>query len=241
MIVGDRVPGHIGVQNVERFDAFSDAELRLLQTLASSRAWRSRTRACSPRRSSARAELDPSAACSQRLSAQARPRRADRARRATGADGVQAPTWPYVGTARPRARGMIDFPYRRRIEDDASIAYGERPDQQDHRERPGADPQLATSTDARQRASARRCSARQARSLSRRADGRRRHEPGRHQRAERRARRRATTPHDQRLLETFADQVGDRASRTRACSTRRRRRAPPPRPRTRPRARSSRP
>ena len=52
MLVGDDVRGHISLQNIDRTDAFTEADVRLLTTLASQPAASpSRTPGCSTRRS----------------------------------------------------------------------------------------------------------------------------------------------------------------------------------------------
>ena len=55
IFAGERAPRHDRSRGHEREDAFGDAEVRLLQTVARAWAWRSRTPACSTRPSAMRA------------------------------------------------------------------------------------------------------------------------------------------------------------------------------------------
>ena len=60
--VGDRGTGVMSLHNLDREHAFSEADVRLLTTIAGSLAWRSRTRGCSRRRASGAANWRSSTA-----------------------------------------------------------------------------------------------------------------------------------------------------------------------------------
>ena len=129
MVVGDEVRGYLSIQNIDRFDAFTEAELRLLQTLASSmsvalesaRLFVETQRLLNETEHRA-AELDTVNTVSRRLSG-----KLDLAA-LIELVGEQVRTvfradMAYVALL-DRTTGMIDFPYRYG-EASTSIAYGE--------------------------------------------------------------------------------------------------------------------
>ena len=122
MLVGGTVQGYLSIQNVDRFDAFDESDLRLLQTLASSVSValeNARLFAETERRAE---ELDTVNRVSQRLSGKLDVQAliemvGEQVRMVFRADMA------YVAL-HDRTTGMVDFPYRYG-EDDASIVYGE--------------------------------------------------------------------------------------------------------------------
>ena len=122
MLVGDEVRGYISIQNIDRPNAFDDADLRLLQTLASSMSAALESARLFAETQQRAAELDTVNRVSQRLSGK------------LDLDGlielvgeqcrmVFRADMAYVALL-DRSTGMIDFPYRHG-EENASIAYGQ--------------------------------------------------------------------------------------------------------------------
>jgi GAF domain-containing protein/DNA-binding response OmpR family regulator len=122
MIVGDEVQGYISIQNVDRFDAFSEADVRLLQTLAGSMSVALESARLFAETQQRAAELDTVNRVSQRLSGKLD---LDALIELVGEQVrmVFKADMAYVALL-DRATGMIDFPYRHG-EESASIAYGE--------------------------------------------------------------------------------------------------------------------
>ncbi len=122
MIVGDEVKGYISIQNVDRFDAFAEADVRLLQTLASSMSVALESARLFAETQQRAAELDTVNRVSQRLSGKLD---LDALIELVGEQVrmVFKADMAYVALL-DRATGMIDFPYRHG-EENASIAYGE--------------------------------------------------------------------------------------------------------------------
>ena len=122
MIVGDEVKGYISIQNVDRFDAFDEADVRLLQTLASSMSVALESARLFAETQQRAAELDTVNRVSQRLSGKLDLGAlielvGEQVRMVFKADMA------YVALL-DRATGMIDFPYRHG-EENAPIAFGE--------------------------------------------------------------------------------------------------------------------
>ena len=122
MIVGDVVKGYISIQNVDRYDAFVEADVRLLQTLASSMSVALESARLFAETQQRAAELDTVNRVSRRLSGKLD---LDALIELVGEQVrmVFKADMAYVALL-DRATGMIDFPYRHG-EENASIAYGE--------------------------------------------------------------------------------------------------------------------
>ena len=122
MIVGDEVKGYISIQNVDRFDAFGEADVRLLQTLASSMSVALESARLFAETQQRAAELATINTVSQRLSGKLDLKTlielvGEQVRTVFKADMA------YVALL-DRATGMIDFPYQHG-DQNASIPYGE--------------------------------------------------------------------------------------------------------------------
>ena len=122
MIVGDVVKGYISIQNVDRFDAFGEADVRLLQTLASSMSVALESARLFAETQQRAAELATVNTVSQRLSGKLDlggliELVGEQVRMVFKADMA------YVALL-DRATGRIDFPYQFG-DQNASIAYGE--------------------------------------------------------------------------------------------------------------------
>ena len=122
MLVGPEVRGYLSIQNVDRFDAFTDADLRLLQTLASSMSVALESARLFAETQQRAAELDTVNRVSQRLSGKLD---LDALIELVGEQvrTVFRADMAYVALL-DRASGMIDFPYRHG-EANTSIAYGQ--------------------------------------------------------------------------------------------------------------------
>ncbi len=122
MIVGDAVQGYISIQNVDRYDAFTDADMRLLQTLAGSMSVALESARLFAETQQRAAELDTVNRVSQRLSGKLD---LDALIELVGEQVrmVFKADMAYVALL-DRVTGMIDFPYRYG-EENASITYGE--------------------------------------------------------------------------------------------------------------------
>ena len=122
MLVGGEVNGYLSIQNVDRVDAFSEADVRLLQTLASSMSVALESARLFAETQQRAAELTTVNTVSQRLSGKLDLGAlielvGEQVRSVFKADMA------YVALL-DRATGMIDFPYRHG-EENASIASGE--------------------------------------------------------------------------------------------------------------------
>ena len=122
LLVGPAVNGYISIQNVDRFEAFDDADLRLLQTLASSMSVALESARLFAETQQRAAELDTVNRVSQRLSGKLDLDAlielvGEQCRTVFDADMA------YVALL-DRVTGMIDFPYRYG-EENTSIKYGE--------------------------------------------------------------------------------------------------------------------
>jgi signal transduction histidine kinase/CheY-like chemotaxis protein/uncharacterized protein YigA (DUF484 family) len=122
MLVGPEVRGYLSIQNVDRYDAFDDADLRLLQTLASSMSVALESARLFDETQQRAAELDTVNRVSQRLSGKLDVDAlielvGDQIRDVFKADVA------YVALL-DRTSGMIDFPYQHG-ETNASLRYGE--------------------------------------------------------------------------------------------------------------------
>ncbi len=122
MLVGPEVRGYLSIQNVDRFDAFTDADLRLLQTLASSMSVALESARLFAETQQRAAELDTVNRVSQRLSGKLD---LDALIELVGEQvrTVFSADMAYVALL-DRTSGMIDFPYRHG-EANTSIAYGQ--------------------------------------------------------------------------------------------------------------------
>ena len=122
MLVGAEVRGYLSIQNVDRFDAFTEADLRLLQTLASSMSVALESARLFAETEQRAAELDTVNRVSQRLSGKLD---LDALIEMVGEQVrlVFRADMAYVALL-DRTRGMIDFPYRFG-EASTSIAYGQ--------------------------------------------------------------------------------------------------------------------
>ena len=122
MIVGDIVKGYISIQNVDRYDAFGEADVRLLQTLASSMSVALESARLFAETQQRAAELDTVNRVSQRLSGKLD---LDALIELVGEQvrTVFKADMAYVALL-DRATGMIDFPYRHG-EENAPIALGQ--------------------------------------------------------------------------------------------------------------------
>jgi len=122
MLVGPEVRGYLSIQNVDRFDAFSDADLRLLQTLASSMSVALESARLFAETQQRAAELDTVNRVSRRLSGKLD---LDALIELVGEQVrmVFRADMAYVALL-DRTSGMVDFPYRFG-EANASIAYGQ--------------------------------------------------------------------------------------------------------------------
>ncbi len=122
MLVGPEVRGYLSIQNVDRFDAFSEADLRLLQTLASSMSVALENARLFAETQQRAAELDTVNTVSRRLSGKLD---LDALIELVGEQVrmVFKADMAYVALF-DRDTRMVDFPYRHG-EDNASIAYGQ--------------------------------------------------------------------------------------------------------------------
>ncbi len=122
MLGGGEVKGYLSIQNIDRFEAFSDADLRLLQTLASSMSVALENARLFAETQQRAAELDTVNRVSQRLSGKLD---LDALIELVGEQVrmVFKADMAYVALL-DRATGMIDFPYRHG-EENAPITYGE--------------------------------------------------------------------------------------------------------------------